>query len=137
MCLKDTISMLSLNTLADVAGVISDSDLDDDLRTLIAHRGWQAYADHPSCLSEDTRIVVVQGGDTPDVINTAVGFRITGDDAEEPTYDTLEDHGLWFEIVYRGRCGQDTVIFVENGPGTEMGLHHLCLVHFWSEEAGQ
>ena len=123
--------MLCLNTLADVAGVISDSDLDDDLRTLIAHRGWQAYADHPSCLSEDTRIVVVQGGDTPDVINTAVGFSITGDDAEEPTYDTLDDHGLWFEIIYR--CGRDTVVFVENGPGTEMGLHHLCLVHFWTE----
>lgn len=129
--------MLCLNTLADVAGIISDSDLDDDLRTLIAHRGWQAYADHPSCLSEDTRIVVVQGGDTPDVINTAVGFRITGDDAEEPTYDTLEDHGLWFEIVYRGRCGQDTVIFVENGPATELRLHYLCLAHFWTEVAGR
>lgn len=129
--------MLCLNTLADVAGVISDSDLDDDLRTLIAHRGWQAYADHPSNLREDTRIVVVTGGDSPDVINTAVGFRITGDDAEEPTYDTLDDHGLWFEIVYRGRCGRDTVIFVENGPGTELSLHHLCLAHFWTEEAGR
>ncbi|GAA0204193.1 hypothetical protein QOZ96_002061 [Brevundimonas nasdae] len=129
--------MLCLNTLADVAGVISDPGLDDDLRTLIAHRGWQAYADHPSCLSEDTRIVVVHGGDTPDVINTAVGFPITGDDAEEPTYDTLDDHGLWFEIIYRGRCGRDTVVFVENGPGTEMGLHHLCLVHFWTEVGGR
>lgn len=129
--------MICLNTLADVAGIISDSDLDDDLRTLIAHRGWQAYADHPSCLSEDTRIVVVQGGDTPYVINTAVGFAITGDDAEEPSYDTLDDHGLWFEIVYRGRCGRDTVIFVENSPATEMGLHHLCLAHFWTEGAGR
>ncbi|GAA0763939.1 hypothetical protein GCM10010203_34170 [Actinomadura yumaensis] len=129
--------MLSMNTLADVAGVISDSDLDDDLRTLIVHRGWQAYADHPSYLSENTRIVVVQGGDTADVINTAVGFPITGDDAEEPTYDTLDDLGLYFEIIYRGRCGRDTVVFVENGPGTEMGLHHLCLVHFWTEAGGR
>lgn len=129
--------MLCMNTLADVAGSISDPDLEEDLRTLIAHRGWQAYADHPSHLSKDTRIVVVQGGDTPDVINTAVGFPITGDNAEEPTYDTLDDHGLWFEIVYRGRCGRDTIVFVENGPGTELGLHHRCIVHFWTGEAGR
>lgn len=128
--------MLCLNTLADVAGVISDPDLDDDLRTLIAHRGWQAYADHSSCLSENTRIVVVQS-DTPDVINTALGWAITGEDAEEPTFDTLDDHGLWFEIVYRGRCGRDTVIFVENGPGTELGIHYLCLAHFWTDVGGR
>lgn len=129
--------MLSMNTLADVASVISDPDLDDDLRTLVAHRGWQAYADHPSCLSEDSRIVVVESGDSPDVINTAVGFPITGDGVEEPTYDTLDDHGLWFEIIYRGRGGRDTVIFVENSPATEMGLHYLCLAHFWTEESSR
>ncbi|WP_135194643.1 hypothetical protein [Brevundimonas intermedia] len=126
-----------MNTIADVAGVISDPDLEEDLRTLIAHRGWQAYADHPSHVSEDTRILVVQGGDTAYVINTAAGFPITGDDAEEPKYDTLEDHGLWFEIVYRGRCGRDTVILVENGPGTELGIHYLCLAHFWTEVGGR
>ena len=126
--------MLCLNTLADVAGAISDPDLDDDLRTLIAQRGWQAYADHPSDLSEDTRIIVVQGGDAPDVINTAVGFVITGDDAEEPSYDRLDDHGLWFEITYAGR---DVVIFVENSLGCELGLHALCLAHFWIEEGGR
>lgn len=128
--------MICINTLADVAGVISDPDLDDDLRTLIAQRGWQAYVDHPSHLSEDTRIIVVQGGDTPDVTNTAIGFAITGDDAEEPRYDTLNEHGFWFEIVYRGRWGRDTVIFVENGPGTELGIHYLCLPHFWTEVSG-
>lgn len=129
--------MLCLNTLADVAGVISDPELDDDLRTLIAQRGWQAYAEHPSHLSEDTRIVVVQGGDTPEVINAAVGFAITGDDAENPSYDRLDDHEGWFEIVYRGRFGQDTVVFVENGPGTELEIHYLCLAHFWIEVGGR
>lgn len=129
--------MLCLNNLAEVAGAISDPDLDDDLRTLIAQRGWQAYAEHPSDLSEDTRIVVVQGGDAPDVINTALGFAITGDDAESPSYDRLEDHGLWFEVLYRRRGERDVVVFVENGPGTELGIHHLCLAHFWIGEGGQ
>lgn len=123
--------MLRLNNLADVAGAISDPDLDDDLRTLIAQRGWQAYGDHPSDLSEDTRIVVVQAGDAIDVINTALGFAVTGDHAEEPSYDQLDDHGLWFEITYAER---NTVVFVENGPGTELGLHYLCLAHFWNGE---
>lgn len=126
--------MIRLNNLADVAGAISDSDLDDDLRTLIAQRGWQAYAEHPSHLSEDTRIIVVQGGDTPDVINTALGFAITGDHAEEPNYDRVDDHGLWFEITYADR---DTVVFVENGSGTELGIHYLCLAHFWIGEDGR
>ena len=126
--------MLSLTNLADVANAISDPDLDTDLATLIAQRGWQAYAEHPSHLSEDTRIVVVQAGDSPEVINDAVQFNLTGDDAEEPSYDRLEDHGLWFEITYAGR---GAVIFVENGPGTELGLHSLCLAHFWIGEGGR
>ena len=126
--------MLCLSNLADVAGAISDPDLDDDLRTLIAQRGWQAYAEHPSHLSEDTRIVVVQAGDSPDVINTALSFAITGDDAEDPSYDRLDDHGLWFEITYAER---DVVVFVENGPGTELGIHYLCLAHLWIEEGGR
>lgn len=129
--------MLCLNTLADVAGAISDPDLDDDLRTLIAQRGWQAYAEHPSHLSDDTRIIVVQAGDTPDVINAAVGFAITGDDAEDPSYDRLDDHEGWFEVVYRRRSEQDLVVFVENGPGTELGIHYLCLAHFWTEVGGR
>lgn len=129
-------TMLCLNTLADVAGAISDPDLDADLRTLIAQRGWQAYAEHPSHLSEDTRIVVVQAGDTPDVINTALGFAITGDDAEDPSYDRLDDHEGWFEIVYR-RSERDAVVFVEDGPGTELGIHYLCLAHFWTEVGGR
>ena len=123
--------MLCLNTLAEVASAISDPDLDDDLRTLIAQRGWQAYAEHPSHLSEDTRIIVVQGGDTREVIQSAVGFAITNDDAEAPRYDRLEDHGFWFEITYAER---NTVVFVENGPGTELDLHSLCLAHFWIGE---
>ncbi len=126
--------MLRLNNLADVAGAISDPDLDDDLRTLIAQRGWQAYADHPSDLSEHTRIVVVQAGDRPEVINDAVQFNLTGDDAEEPSYDRLEDHGLWFEISFTARR---TLVFVENSPGTELGIHYLCLAHFWTGEGSR
>lgn len=129
--------MLCLNTLADVVGAISDPDLDADLRRLIARRGWQTYAPQASPSRAATRIVVIQGGDSPDAINTTLGWAITGDDAEEPKYDTLNEHGLWFEIVYSWRSGRDTAIFVENGPGTELGIHYLCLAHFWTEAVGR
>lgn len=129
--------MLCLTTLADVAGALSDPDLDADLRNLIAQRGWQAFAEHPSDLSENARIVVVQAGDTPDVINTALGFAITGDDAEDPSYDRIDDHGFWFEIVYQGRSKRDVVVFVEDNVGTELGIHYLCLAHFWTEVGGR
>lgn len=129
--------MLCLTNLADVASALSDPDLDSDLKTLISQRGWQAYAEHPSHLSEETRIIVVQAGDTPDVINTALGFAITGEHAENPTYDRLEDHGFWYEIVFERRGERDTVVFVENDPGTELGIHYLCLAHFWTEAVGR
>lgn len=101
--------MLSLNDRASVLRALEDPELDPDLRTLIE-------------LSDSTKLFVVQGGDTAEVINAALGFAIT------ENYDRLEDHGLWFEIAY------DTIrIFVENGPGTELGIHCLCLSHFWPE----
>lgn len=110
--------MLSLTSRASIASALNDPDLDPDLRVLIALR-----AGH---LSDGTKLFVVQGGDTPEVINAALGFAVTGDQAEEPSYDWIEDHGLWFEIA-RGA----TRTFVENGPGTELGIHYLCLSHFW------
>ncbi|MFN3878058.1 MAG: hypothetical protein ACK4MH_06750 [Brevundimonas sp.] len=129
--------MICINTLADVAGVISDPDLDDDLRTLIAQRGWQIYADRQLHLSKDTRIVVIEAGDTPEVINFAVQFALTGDDAEEPNYDRLEDHEGWFEIVVTDRAGRDLIIFAEDSCAVDLAVHWLCLSHFWIEVAGR
>lgn len=106
--------MLSLTDRASIASALDDPDLDLDLRVLIGRH-----------LSDNTKLFVVQGGDTPEVINAALGFAITGD---ERSYDWIEDHGLWFEIG-RGT----TRIFVENGPGTELGIHYLCMSHFWPE----
>ena len=109
--------MLSLTDCASTASALNDPDLDPDLRVLISRR-----------IRDDPKLFVVQGGDSPEVINAALGFAITGDQAEEPSYDWIEDHGLWFEIGHGA-----TRIFVENGPSTELGIHYLCLSHFWPE----
>lgn len=115
--------MLSLTDRASLASALNSPDLDLDLRVLIGLRA--------RLLDDDTKLFVVQGGDTPEAINAALGFAITGDQAEEPSYDWIEDHGLWFEIGHGS-----TRILVENDPGTELGIHYLCLSHFWPDGDG-
>lgn len=101
--------MLSLTDRASVLRALEDPELDADLRNLIGQR-------------DSTNLFVVQGGDTAEVINAALGFAIT------ESYDWIQDHGLWFEIAYGA-----IRILVENGPGTELSIHCLCLSHFWPE----
>ncbi len=124
-------SMFSLTDCASVSRALSDPDLDLDLRALIGLRAWQLQVEQSRLVGTGFRLVVVQGGDTPDVINSALDFAITGGRAEPAIYDWIEDHGLWFEIAY-GSAGEAlTRVFVENGPGTELSIHSLCLAHFW------
>lgn len=129
--------MLSLTDPASVSLTLSDTNLDPDLRALIGLRAWQLHAEQGRPLGAGFRLIVVQGGDTPDVINTALGFAITGDRAEERDYDWIEDHGLFFEVAYGSDDEALTRVFVENGPATELGIHSLCLAHFWPGDAEQ
>jgi hypothetical protein len=124
--------MLSLTNRAAVTRALKDRDLDPELRALIRRRVRQQ--NRPP--SEAIKFVVVEGGDTPEVINAALGFPITGEQAEEPSYEWIEDHGFWFEIAYVRPDDVRTFIFVENGPGTELGIHYLCLSHFWPDGEG-
>ena len=119
--------MLSLTDRASIASALDDLDLDLDLRVLINVR-----ARH---LSEDTKLFVVKGGDTAEVINDTLGFHITGDQAEEPSFEWIVDHGRWFEIFWDRGTGH-TRILVENHPGTELGIHYLCLSNFWPDGEG-
>ena len=123
--------MLKLTDLASIAEALTDPGLDPDLIALVR------------CLAldlgggDDVRIVVVQAGDTPAVINDAVGHPITGDGAEVPSFDWIKDHdGRWFEIALTPIDGVPTRVLVENGPGTELGIHYLCLSHFWPDADG-
>jgi hypothetical protein len=127
--------VIKLTTHAAIGRALNDHDLDVDLRATIGRRLWRFYVEQHHPLSEDIKIVVVEGGDLPDVINAAVGFAITGRDAEEPTYEWVEDHGLWFEVAY-ARSGQPpTFVFVENNDSSDPGMY-LRDVYFWSSDDG-
>ena len=123
--------MLSLTDRAALLKALNDPDLDPDLKALIGLR-----ADHQPLPNQDVGYFVVQGGDTPEVINEALGFAITGDHAEEPSFTWIEHHGQWFELAYEGGDRPPIRIFVENGAGTELELHYLCLSHFWPDGEG-
>ena len=116
--------MLSFTDYASVERTLDDPELDPDLGALI-----RLYAG-------TTKLFVIQGGDTAAVINAAVGFAITGDDAEAFSFDFISDHGRWFEIALI-LDDVPTRIFVENDPGTELGIHGLCLSHFWPDGEGE
>ena len=119
--------MISIFDCASLEDALDDPDLDLDLRVLIGQRARY--------LSDDTKLFVVQAGDAPEIINEALQFDITGDHAEEPSFKWILDHGRWFEIFCH-RGDEHIRILVENHPGTELGIHCLCLSHFWPDGAG-
>ena len=125
--------MLSLTDAFSVSSALGDTNLDVDLRALIGFRAWHMCVEHECAIGDDVRLFVVQGGDTPEVINEALGFAITGPEAEEPSFLSIEDHGAYYEVAYAPFSDPHTRIFVENGPGTELGIHHMCQAHFWPD----
>lgn len=128
--------MLSLTDVFEVSSALGDRDLDSDLRALLGFRAWHMCVEHEGEIGTDVQIFVVQAGDTPEVINAALGFPITGERAEEPSFFSIEDHGLWFELAYARDDDPHTRVFVENGPATELGIHYLCISQFWRAPDG-
>lgn len=122
--------MLKLNDPASIAEALDDPGLDPDLGNLI--RRLALDLGHSGAVSI---VVVIEAGDSPAVINAAVGSSITGDGAGELCFDWIKDHdGRWFEIALTPPAGVPTRVLVDNDAGTELGLHYACLAHFWPDD---
>lgn len=119
--------MIILSDWPAVSAFLDNIDLDADLCALVARRylEWLLSGHHPR--RKLPRTVIVQGGDTPEVINRALGREITGDGADQPEGLDIRDHGRWFQIIFPPDHRGQLRALVENGPGTELGIHHLCL----------
>ena len=76
--------MLLLTDIASVSCSLADPAVDLHLRALLGLRAWQLHVEHGCDLGGSLRFVVVQGGDTPEVINDALGFPMTGELADGP-----------------------------------------------------
>jgi hypothetical protein len=119
--------MLSLTDREAVTAALTNRDLDANLRALIGLRAWQLDVDRDRPLSDVVQFVVVQPGDTSEVIHEAVGFPITWDQAEQPSFEWMEDHGAWFELAYVLTDDFGMLVFVADDPGTNYVLRFNCL----------
>lgn len=119
--------MLSLNDRDAVTAALTDPTLDPDLRALIGLRVWQVDTDRRRPLSEVLQIVAVQPGDTSEAIHAAVGFPICWDQADQPGFEWMNDHGSWLELAYVLTDDFGMLVFVADHPDTNRTLRFNCL----------
>jgi len=125
--LERSFTMLSLKDRDAVTAALADPTLDPTLRALIGLRVWQVDTDRRQPLSDVLQIVVVQPGDTSEVIHEAVGYPITWDQAEQPGFEWMNDHGPWFELAYVLTDEFGMLVFVADHPDTNYVLRFNCL----------
>lgn len=118
--------MLSLIDRDAVAAALTDPTLDPALRALIGLRVWQVDTDRRRPLGEILQIIVVQPGDSSEVIHEAVGFPITWDQADQPGFEWMNDHGSYFELAYVLTDDFGLLVFVADQPGTNHTLRFNC-----------
>ena len=119
--------MLFLNDRDAVAAALTDPTIDPALRALIGLRVWQVDTDRRRPLGEVLQIVAVQPGDTSEEIHAAVGFPITWDQADQPGFEWMNDHGSWFELAYVLTDDFGMLVFVPDHPETDDTLRFNCL----------
>ncbi|MBB5660367.1 hypothetical protein [Brevundimonas halotolerans] len=119
--------MLSLTDRDAVTHALTDPTLDPTLRALIGLRVWQVDTDRRRPLGETLQIVVVQPGDTSEVIHEAVGIPITWEQADQPGFEWMNDHGSWFELAYVLTDDFGMLVFVADHSETNPTLRFNCL----------
>lgn len=119
--------MLSLNDRISITAALIDRKLDPQLRALIGLRAWQLDNERDRPFGDYMKFVVIQPGDKPEAIHEAIGFPITWEQAEQPGFDWMEDHGSWFELAYILTDDLGLLVFVADDPDTDFGLRFNCL----------
>lgn len=120
MCLK-------LTSRAAVTAALTDRQVDPELRAILGFRAWQLDDVRHQPLGETVQFVVVQPGDTAEEIHEAVGFPICWDQAEQPGYEWMEDHGAYFELAYIFTDDFGMLVFVADHPDTNHTLRFNLL----------
>ena len=119
--------MLSLDDRASITAALTDRQLDPNLRALLGLRVWQLDNERDRPFGDFMRFVVIQPGDESEVIHKAVGFPLTWDQAEQPPFEWMEDHGAWFELAFVLTDDMGLIVLVADDPGTNFCLRFNCL----------
>ena len=69
----------------------------------------------------------MQPYDSHEDIHTAVGFPICWDQADQPGWEWMEDHGAWFELAYVLTNDLGLIVFVADDPSTDFTLRFNLL----------
>lgn len=118
--------MIKLTDRAAVTAALTDTHLDPELRAILGFRAWELDDVRHQPLGETVQFVVVQPGDTPEVIHEAVGFPICWDQAEQPGYEWLNSHPGWWELAYVLTDDFGMLVFVPDHPDTNDTLLFNC-----------
>jgi hypothetical protein len=119
-----------IRTESDIAG-LEDTELQDLIRQRIAETA--DYVDH---FSELVHFVVVRPGDHVATVDDALGFPVLvnrfdgvpfGHADFTPSWDALQEHAGWFELVYvTGDDGSGVTVFVSKTDGVSPELLSMC-----------
>ena len=119
--------MLKLTDRAAVTAALTDRSLDPELRALIGLRAWQLDDVRHQPLGETVQFVVVQPGDSVTEIHEAVGFPLCWDQADQPGWEWMEDHGRWMELAFVLTDDLGLIVFVADDPGVDHSLRFNLL----------
>jgi hypothetical protein len=118
--------MLKLACRAAVTAALTDRQLDPELRAILGLRAWQLDDVRHQPLGETVQFVIVQPHDTAEEIHEAVRFSICWDQADQPGWEWMEDHGAWFELAYVLTDDLGLIVFVADHPDTNGTLLFNC-----------
>jgi hypothetical protein len=123
--------MLVLSDAASIAGL-----QDTQLRELLTRRAADLVEYIVSDLSELVRFVIVEPGDTLQLIDAELGFSVLGGDDRtphfgepsfHPLFEVCEKHGSYYELVFIVNDGGEGVeVLVPNIDGIDADLLAMC-----------
>ena len=130
--------MLSIRSTAAMTRALALPP-DPILRAVLLTRMSQLTDYDHDDLGDLACFLIVQEGDTADTVEAELGFSVLtnfvdgrrfSDPQFAPSWEWMEDHGGWFELVFvLTDDGFGWVILIEDRPDTDPELLALCHAH--------
>lgn len=127
--------MIALRTAASMLQAVQGG-LHPTLTPIIEKRIAQLNVDLDRDLGEVVHFIVVEPGDQPDQLDRELGFPFLtnlldgtrfGEPDFTPSFEWIQDHGCWFEIVFMLTDEFGIAVFLQDDPGMHFDLHMFCL----------
>jgi hypothetical protein len=127
--------MLALRNAASMQEAVN-GPLHPHLKAILTMRMEQLGTDPDADLGETVHFIVVEPGDQPDHLDRELGFPFLtnlldgtrfGEPDFTPSFEWVQDHGCWFEVVFMLTDEFGIAVFLQDDPGMHFDLHMFCL----------